>query len=636
MIIIAGCTGDLSKKKLFPAINKVFRRELYKCTNTNYTNKELDLTDATLSSSTSAHNLSKYSPITHANPKDSKCNKNYLEATESKILYKKILQGDLLINNNIKIPRIIGYARSILSNTQFIQRIDPNISYLKETISNIEYFNGEYKDMVSNIYGMINTEYNTHSVISNNNDTLCDKLYNDNNTEYNEGSVISNNNDTLCDKLYNDNNTEYNTHGVISNEPIYFYLAVPPEVYPNILKSVKILKNNGNNGIFKLPILLIEKPIGTSLNSFLQLKQDIQSDLDRFLCVDHYLFKNIMVMYKNLYITSILQDIIVPEHISEVKAYFNEVIGVSGRESYYNTSGACRDVLQNHLLLIISTVLAGSNSRLSILQDITALTEGSTVFGVYKEYYKVISGCDSVSDSVRASSSETSLEKISKTKNIPNKEIKNNGNIKNFDIKETFIRTITKIGGNWNIPLKMTAGKKMSSHFVGVILIMKESGILKFAKQKTDAKDYENLKLLEKIIKKLENIDKLDQNNQNISLSDDIRVETDESINESEESTENFDKTKNTKKTTISGKIKIKITPKEEISVELKYKNKLAKKVNIPIPKTEDKIDAYEHLFHQLIFKEDYSNFSALSEIEEQWRIVDPILDSDNIRRIYY
>ncbi|OAG31037.1 glucose-6-phosphate 1-dehydrogenase [Nematocida sp. ERTm5] len=611
MIIIAGCTGDLSKKKLFPAINKVFRRELYKCTNTNYTNKELDLTDATLSSSTSAHNLSKYSPITHANPKDSKCNKNYLEATESKILYKKILQGDLLINNNIKIPRIIGYARSILSNTQFIQRIDPNISYLKETISNIEYFNGEYKDMVSNIYCMINTEYNTHGVISNNNDTVCNKL---------------------CD----DNNAEYNTHGVISNEPIYFYLAVPPEVYPSILKSVKILKNNGNNGIFKLPILLIEKPIGTSLNSFLQLKQDIQSDLDRFLCVDHYLFKNIMVMYKNLYITSILQDIIVPEHISEVKAYFNEVIGVSGRESYYNTSGACRDVLQNHLLLIISTVLAGSNSRLSILQDIKALTEGSTVFGVYKEYYKVISGCDSVSDSVRASYSETSLEKISKTKNIPNKEIKNNGNIKNIDIKETFIRTITKIGGNWNIPLKMTAGKKMSSHFVGVILIMKESGILKFAKQKTDAKDYENLKLLEKIIKKLENIGKLDQNNQDISLSDDIRVETDESINESEESTKNFDKTKNTKKTTISGKIKIKITPKEEISVELKYKNKLAKKVNIPIPKTEDKIDAYEHLFHQLIFKEDYSNFSALSEIEEQWRIVDPILDSENIRRIYY
>ncbi|EIJ94272.1 glucose-6-phosphate 1-dehydrogenase [Nematocida parisii] len=586
MIIIAGCTGDLSKKKLFPAINKLFRRELYNCTNTNYTNKELDLTDATLSSSTSAHNLSKYSPITHANPKDSKCNKNYLEATESKILYKKILQGDLLINNNIKIPRIIGYARSILNSTQFIQRIDPNISYLKETISNIEYYSGEYKDMVSNIYGMINEEYNMDSTVS--------------------------------------------------NEPIYFYLAVPPEIYPSILKSVKILKNNGNNGIFKLPILLIEKPIGTSLNSFLQLKQDILSDLDRSLCVDHYLFKNVMVMYKDLYTTSVLQDIIVPEHISEVKAYFNEVIGVSGRESYYNTSGACRDVLQNHLLLIISTVLAGTNSRLSILQDITALTEGGTVFGVYKEYYKVISRSISVCDSVRESYSETSLEKISKIKNIPNKEIKNNGNIKNTDVKETFIRTVTKIGGNWNIPLKMTAGKKMPSHFVGVILIMKKSGILKFAKQKTDVKDYENLKLLEKIIKKLENPDKLDQDTQDISLSDDICVETDESVNESEESTENFDKTKNTKKTTISGKIKIKITPKEEISVELKYKNKLAKKVNIPIPKTEDKIDAYEHLFHQLIFKEDYSNFSALSEIEEQWRIVDPILDSENIRRVYY
>ncbi|KAI5142580.1 hypothetical protein NEPAR05_0908 [Nematocida parisii] len=55
-------------------------------------------------------------------------------------------------------------------------------------------------------------EYNTHSVISNNNSTNSNKLYNNNSTEYNSNSVISNNNDTVCN-----NSTEYNTHSAISN-----------------------------------------------------------------------------------------------------------------------------------------------------------------------------------------------------------------------------------------------------------------------------------------------------------------------------------------------------------------------------------------------------------------------------------
>ncbi|OAG31276.1 hypothetical protein NEIG_02361 [Nematocida sp. ERTm5] len=58
--------------------------------------------------------------------------------------------------------------------------------------------------------------YNTHSIISNNNDTVCNKLYNNNNTEYNNNSIISNNYDTVCNKLYNNNNTEYNTICMIS------------------------------------------------------------------------------------------------------------------------------------------------------------------------------------------------------------------------------------------------------------------------------------------------------------------------------------------------------------------------------------------------------------------------------------
>ncbi|KAI5187605.1 hypothetical protein NEIRO03_2574 [Nematocida sp. AWRm78] len=70
---------------------------------------------------------------------------------------------------------------------------------------------------------LIKSEIITNSVISNNNNTMCNKLYNDNNIEYNTHSVISNNNNTMCNKLYNDiiykysiNNTLFIPYYIIS------------------------------------------------------------------------------------------------------------------------------------------------------------------------------------------------------------------------------------------------------------------------------------------------------------------------------------------------------------------------------------------------------------------------------------
>lgn len=592
MIVIAGCTGDLSKKKIFPAINKVFTRELARCMGGSYAKRELDLTDGTLSSSTSAHNLSKHSPLTVANPEDDLSKKRYLEATESGIVYSKLPQSDVLKNNSIVVPRIIGYARSKLDTVEFIQRIDPSISYLKETVEKIEYCRGEYSEMVERICSMLESE---------------------------------------------EKKGEKKTDSL--DEQLYFYLAVPPEIYPSILEGVQTrLNSRQKDNSMGFPIVLIEKPIGISLETFLKLKAYMSDYSERFLCVDHYMFKNVLVKYAEIFKISVLHELIKPGRIKEVKAYFNETIGVEGRESYYNTSGACRDVMQNHLLLAVATVLGGSQERIETLKLIEALTTNRTTFGIYKEYADIISKSLEVPEQLRKTHSETSLvEAIDLYKKASNDK-KTKRDLEG--IKETFIKTETRIGSPWNVPLKMTAGKKMGFHFVAVILILEDAAILEVLHAKTCKQDYTNPKLISKIIKVLEEkkTEEETEEEKTITIETDESQEEDNIYSSPEESEPAVEKErkKNCNTPRVSGKIKIKITPKESISVEIKYKGKLAKKIDITIPNTEDNIDAYEHLFRQLIFEKEKGTFSPLSEIKEQWRIVDPILDNPEISRIIY
>ncbi|KAH9386994.1 glucose-6-phosphate 1-dehydrogenase [Nematocida major] len=593
MIVIAGCTGDLSKKKIFPAINKVFRRELSKCMGGEYATTELDLTEGTLSSSTSAHNLSKHSPITTANPADPRKRTSYLEATGSRILYKKVPQSDVLKNNSVIVPRIIGYARTPLDTVQFIQRIDPSISYLKETVEKIEYVSGEYAEMVDRICSLPGRK----------------------------------------------------EEGDTPDTQLYFYLAVPPEIYPTVLERVRALLSQEKTSSEKqMPIVLLEKPIGTSLKTFLGLKAYMSDRPRRFLCVDHYMFKNVLVQYKKIFQETFLGEFVQPGSVREVKAYFNEVIGVEGRESYYNTSGACRDVLQNHLLLAVATVLGEGKERLSTLRRIESLSEENTLFGVYKEYAERVKQNQELPHSLRRQNSEVFFpDSEEKPKTCEKEGPKSLCGMDLGGVKETYIQAKTRIGAPWNVPLKLTAGKKMPHHFVAVVLVLEESAILKAVQARTSPKDYENSGLVQKIIKALGK----PPSPKDLKLSSaEMSLETDESQDEDLDKSLDLEETSEEEaqeesvpekvQRLITGKVKIKITPKEAIFIEIKYKEKLAKKVHLTIPGTENNIDAYEHLFSQLVFEREKSGFSQLPEIEEQWRIVDPILDSPKVSRVIY
>lgn len=117
----------------------------------------------------------------------------------------------------------------------------------------------------------------------------------------------------------------------------YFYLALPPKLYKQVLNSLTRIKEKG----YDLKIL-IEKPFGNSLEEARELQKTIfdnKLDEDVFLS-DHYLFKeNVLKLGKKDY--------------SSLRIVSLEEVGLEGRINFYNETGAIRDMIQGHLINIL-------------------------------------------------------------------------------------------------------------------------------------------------------------------------------------------------------------------------------------------------------------------------------------------
>lgn len=136
-----------------------------------------------------------------------------------------------------------------------------------------------------------------------------------------------------------------------------FYLATPPSMYslvPQYLASQGL--NRQDQGFRRL---IIEKPFGHNLESAQKLNRDIQEFFheEQIYRIDHYLGKETV---QNLLVTRFSNVIYEPlwnrNYIHHVEITSGEDIGVGSRGSYYEESGAMRDMVQNHLLLLTGLV----------------------------------------------------------------------------------------------------------------------------------------------------------------------------------------------------------------------------------------------------------------------------------------
>ncbi len=133
-----------------------------------------------------------------------------------------------------------------------------------------------------------------------------------------------------------------------------FYLATPPSMYEiiavNLSKEGLTVTENGFRRI------IIEKPFGYDLESGRNLNKTLHELIseDQIFRIDHYLGKETV---QNLLVTRFANGIFEPlwnrNYIDRIEITSSESIGVEERGGYYDSAGALRDMVQNHLLQMV-------------------------------------------------------------------------------------------------------------------------------------------------------------------------------------------------------------------------------------------------------------------------------------------
>lgn len=137
-------------------------------------------------------------------------------------------------------------------------------------------------------------------------------------------------------------------------EEIVFYLSTPPSIFAPICSAM------GEAGVVtESTRLVVEKPLGESLETFNQINDTLFETFDehQIYRIDHYLGKETVQNLLALRFANIfLEPLWNRNYIDHVQFTVAESVGAGGRWSYYNESGALRDMVQNHLLQLVCLV----------------------------------------------------------------------------------------------------------------------------------------------------------------------------------------------------------------------------------------------------------------------------------------
>ena len=173
-----------------------------------------------------------------------------------------------------------------------------------------------------------------------------------------------------------------------------YFLSVPPERYANAITN---LKESGRLDDPDHSRVVIEKPFGYDYKSADHLSTVVARHLreKQVYRIDHYLGKDTV---NNILATRFSNILLEPlwnrNYIEEVQIFATETIGCEGRSQYYETAGAVRDMLQNHILQVLALVAMEPPCRMEAKEirrektKVLAATrlKEDTIFGQYIGY----------------------------------------------------------------------------------------------------------------------------------------------------------------------------------------------------------------------------------------------------------
>jgi glucose-6-phosphate 1-dehydrogenase len=172
-----------------------------------------------------------------------------------------------------------------------------------------------------------------------------------------------------------------------------FYLEVPPILFGRIAAGIAAA------GLARGSRVMVEKPFGFDLRTARELNQTMHEYFaeDSIYRVDHGLgLESVGNVQVARFANAIVEPLLSREYVESIQITMAESFGVEDRGRFYDQTGAVRDVMQNHMLEVLATVLADPphgrtleswrEEKAQVVSALRPLTPGNAVFGQYEGY----------------------------------------------------------------------------------------------------------------------------------------------------------------------------------------------------------------------------------------------------------